>query len=1472
MLDGSSRRVASAVVAFVLGVAGFVAIAPPASAAPPCDAPANDDRRGELPARFTRIRVGHRRRGRRVDPRLRDADQREPRRDRALQGRHGRDELRASTSTGSATTAATARATSRLSIRRDAPADAAAVPRRTRPVSSTAATGPSPRRGPCPATRCRACTSRKLQRTDATAGREPHRLHRARRRVRLRPAVPDLRHDVAGVQQLRRQQPLHGRARGPRVQGQLQPSVRHTRDTRRGLGVQRRVADDPLDRVQRLRRVVHRGRRHRPFGARCCSSTRCSCRSVTTSTGRDRSARTSKPRGTPACTSRSSAATRSSGRRGGSRASTAPPPRTARSSPTRRPTRPEIQTRPTSGPGRGATRGSGRTTAAGPRTRSTGTIFTVNCCTLHDEGAGARREPALLAEHERRRRDERRRRTLAANSLGYEWDEDLDNGSRPDGSDPDVVDDRVRCTNACTDHGSTYAPGTATHSLTLHRVGNALVFGAGTVQWSWGLDGTHDRGGSTPSLAMQQATVNLFADMGVQPGNLQAGLTPATASTDTTAPTATITAPGRRRHRRSPVTAVTVTGTAADTGGGRVGGVEVSTDDGATWHPANGRENWSYTFTPAAPGPLTLRSARERRQREHRARRAPGRHHGRARRGSDAARARSGTTARRPRSRPTTTDLPIEIGDALHERRRRHDHRAPVLQGRGQHRRAHRPPLERRRNAARARQTFTSETASGWQEAALSTPVPITAGTQYIVSNFSADRATTRSTAATSPAPAYDNAPLHAPAGQRGRAERRLPLRRERLPDDGASTDATTGSTSCSRPRPVRTRRAPLLTTRAPGPERDQRRARRDRARDVRRSARPGHGRRVVVRAARRARTRSCRRGQLRRRDAHRRVHAVGAARAVDRRTRRRCTAARAASPTQPATRSRPTSTWSFTTAAPPPDEGPGGPILVVTSTANPFGRYLGEILQAEGLNEYRTTDITRGERGRARSALRRRRARPDAAERGAGDDVRTYVHRRRQPVAMRPDSRPRRPARHHERRARRCRTATSRSHTGDAARARASRARRSSSTAPPTATRSSGATAVATLFSDATTATSNPAVTLRSVGGNGGQAAAFTYDLARSVVVHPPGQPGVGRAGARRHDADPLRRPVLRRRRRGPATGLGGPRQGRRSRRPTSSSACSPNLVLQMEAGPRAAPALLVPAARREGRRRDDGRRPRRRRHRGPLRRGGRREPARLLGRGLGVRAQHLVRVHRTRRSRPRRPTTYNAQGFEVALHVNTDCATGPRSRSTASTRASSTAGRRSIRRCPRPRRNRTHCIVWSDYDTQPQVELAARHPARHELLLLARQLGRTTGPGFFTGSGFPQRFATAGGDRHRRVPGRDADDRRVGPVVSRRRSTRCSTTRPGRSATTACSPRTCTPTPRRPDGWSAIVASAQAHGVPVVSARQMLDWVDGRNASSFGDDVVHAATCSSFTVDRDARANGLQGMVPATSAPARR
>ena len=42
---------------------------------------------------------------------------------------------------------------------------------------------------------------------------------------------------------------------------------------------------------------------------------------------------------------------------------------------------------------------------------------------------------------------------------------------------------------------------------------------------------------------MQQATVNLFADMGVQPETVQPGLVAATASNDTTAPVSAVASP-----------------------------------------------------------------------------------------------------------------------------------------------------------------------------------------------------------------------------------------------------------------------------------------------------------------------------------------------------------------------------------------------------------------------------------------------------------------------------------------------------------------------------------------------------------------------------------------------------------------------------------------------------------------------------------------------------------------------------------------------------------------------------------------------------------------------------------------------------------------------------------------------------------------------------------------------------------------
>ena len=59
------------------------------------------------------------------------------------------------------------------------------------------------------------------------------------------------------------------------------------------------------------------------------------------------------------------------------------------------------------------------------------------------------------------------------------------------------------------------------------------------------------------------------------------------------------------------------------------------------------------------------------------------------------------------------------------------------------------------------------------------------------------------------------------------------------------------------------------------------------------------------------------------------------------------------------------------------------------------------------------------------------------------------------------------------------------------------------------------------------------------------------------------------------------------------------------------------------------------------------------------------------------------------------------------------------------------------------------------------------------------------------------------------------------------------------------------------------AIVASAQARGVPIISYKQLLDWVDGRNSSTIRSLHWSAGTLT-FVTTVGVGANGLQAMLP--------
>ncbi len=201
--------------------------------------------------------------------------------------------------------------------------------------------------------------------------------------------------------------------------------------------------------------------------------------------------------------------------------------------------------------------------------------------------------------------------TVGPGTVGYEWDEDLNNGFRPSGLIR-LSTNTVNVGGYLQDYGSTYGPGTATHSLTLYRHSSgALVFSAGATRWSWGLDNEHDQSDAStippPDTRMRQATVNLLADMNVQPATLQPGLIAASQSTDTLQPTSTIASP--TAGSTVPLgNAVTITGTASDNGGGTVAVVEVSVNNGATWNRATGTSSWTYNWVPSATGPVTIKT------------------------------------------------------------------------------------------------------------------------------------------------------------------------------------------------------------------------------------------------------------------------------------------------------------------------------------------------------------------------------------------------------------------------------------------------------------------------------------------------------------------------------------------------------------------------------------------------------------------------------------------------------------------------------------------------------------------------------------------------------------------------------------------------------------------------------------------------------------------------------------------------
>ena len=404
------------------------------------------------------------------------------------------------------------------------------------------------------------------------------------------------------------------------------------------------------------------------------------------------------------------------------------------------------------------------------------------------------------------------------------------------------------------------------------------------------------------------------------------------------------------------------------------------------------------------------------------------------------------------------------------------------------------------------------------------------------------------------------------------------------------------------------------------------------------------------------------------------------------------------------------------------------------------------------------------------------------------------------------------------------------------------------------------GASSLATLYSNATTATSSPAVTLNNVGTNGGQAAAFTYDLARSIIYTRQGNPAW--AGQKRDGNSSVRPDDL--------------FYGNASFDPQpdwidldkvaipqadEQQRLLANLIIGMNASkkplprfwylPRSLEAAVVMTGDDHGNNGTAGR-----------------FDAYMAMSPSGCSVANWECIRGTSYIYPSTPlsgaaaSAYSNAGFEIGAHVSSNCEDWTPSSLEAFFDGDLSSWSAVYSALPQPTTSRLHCVIWSDYSTMPAVEL------NHGIRLDANYYywppeWINNRPGMFTGSGMPMRFTDSSGsliDVYQATTQMTDDsgqdypytidtllDRAIGPEGYYGVFTANIQTNTAESAVS-----------------DAIVQSAIARGIPVISARQMLQWLDGRNASRFSL-LSWSGDTLSFTISAGSGANGLVAMAPA-------
>ncbi len=414
-----------------------------------------------------------------------------------------------------------------------------------------------------------------------------------------------------------------------------------------------------------------------------------------------------------------------------------------------------------------------------------------------------------------------------------------------------------------------------------------------------------------------------------------------------------------------------------------------------------------------------------------------------------------------------------------------------------------------------------------------------------------------------------------------------------------------------------------------------------------------------------------------------------------------------------------------------------------------------------------------------------------------------------------------------------------------------------------------SGAQSLATLYSNATTATAFPAVTLRSVGASGGQAAAFMYDLATSVVYTRQGNPAW--AGTERDGQAPIRSDDMFY---GASASDPQPDWIDRSKisipQADEQQRFFANLITDIAADRKPLPRFwYLPNM-----------------HRAAVVMSGDDHGFLFTGHGGGT-AQRFDQflslsppgcsvlnwecirgtsyVFTNGALTNTQAASFQTQGFEVGLHINTlengVCQDYTLSSLTEIYNEQKLEFFNKFTSVSPLSTERHHCIVWSDWASGAKVQAANGIRLDTSYYYWPGEWVQNA-PGHMTGSAMPMRFADSNGaliDVYQVVTQMTDESLQQYPFTPNTLLDRATGLDEQYGVYTVNA---------HTDQFfmaesTTTIESALERGVPVVSARQMLTWLDGRGNSSFGS-LSFASNNLNFTVTQASGANGLHGMLP--------